>query len=624
LKRVRTIHIILIAGLLHGLLYVFLLPPWQHYDEPGHFEYAWLIANRPGLPKPGEYDQAMRREVAASMVEYNFFKDIAILPNLMAQNQAVWIGISQTDNPPLYYWIAALPLRLVPTSDITFQLYLVRLVSVPFYLLTILTAYKIIAELTPPEHLFRWLIPATLVLLPGFTELMTAVNSDVGSVAFFSLFLWAGLRLMVRGFNIQRLVAAGLLAGACILTKNTAAVAAPLLILPLLFSLLRGRRVWMAWGVLGASIPIGLLLIFTTGDVANWYQPDSQIAPTRLSSPLAPLGAYAFQLDSSTRVQANSLAQLLSPSQVQSLRGKKVTLGYWIWSDQPVKTSSPILKDDQRAYSELVEVTSTPTFHAFIAKISGSTQHIQIDLASPGKAGMQVYVDGLVLVRGDLTQSGTPVWTDVNARRGNWAGKAFENPIRNASAEQGWPRLRTPVQELLAKTSPIRPNMILASLADWQNSRWYYRTTLKQLARTFWGQFGWGQISLPRNVLIALSLLTAIGGLGSLVGLARNRQHISWSALVVLVIASLWIWGAALMRGVQSIVGAVFIPSARYAYPAIIPTVLALCAGWMEGPRWLERRLRLPGWVKNALYLTLFLALDALSIWTIARFYGKV
>lgn len=624
LKKVGVIHIILMAGLLHGLLYVFLLPPWQHYDEPGHFEVAWLIANRPGLPSPGEYDQGMRREVAASMVEHGFFKGLDISLNLLAQNEPVWIGISQTDNPPLYYWIAALPLRLVPTSDITFQLTLCRLVSLLFYLLTILTAYRILCELTPPNNPLRWLVPATLVLLPGFTELMTAVNSDVGAVAFFSLFLWASLRMIQRGFTFLRLIAAGLLAAACVWTKNTAAVALPLLVLPILFSLLRGRKAWLAWTLLSAGIPISVFILFTSGDVADWYQLNPQTRPTRAATQVTPLGSHAFQLEVATSVQTGNLAQPLPHSQVLQLRGNTVTLGYWMWANQPVKNNSPILKDDHQTYSELVDVTQTPTFHAFTAKIDGSTQHLQIVLASTGKPGISIYLDGLVLIRGDYTQNGRPVLIDAGGQHGTWGDQAFDNPIRNASAEQAWPRPRALIQRLLGKISPVQPNMILASLADWQNSRWYYRTTVKQLLRTFWGDFGWANIRLSRNTYIILSILTALGGVGGLAGLIRNRKNISWGALALLAISVGWIWGAALERGVQSIVSTVFIPSARYAFPAIIPTVLGLCAGWAEWPRWLERWLRIPGWLKLAVFLALFLLLDSLSIWTIAHFYGKL
>ncbi len=61
--------LVLCVAALQGLLYVFLLPPWQHYDEPTHFEYAWLIANRGHLPTVVDVDPIMRREVAASMLE---------------------------------------------------------------------------------------------------------------------------------------------------------------------------------------------------------------------------------------------------------------------------------------------------------------------------------------------------------------------------------------------------------------------------------------------------------------------------------------------------------------------------------------------------------------------------
>ena len=59
------------------------------------FEYAWLLANRNGFPAPGDYDQEMRREVAASMIEYNFFQNLGFRPNLLSQDESIWIGISQ-------------------------------------------------------------------------------------------------------------------------------------------------------------------------------------------------------------------------------------------------------------------------------------------------------------------------------------------------------------------------------------------------------------------------------------------------------------------------------------------------------------------------------------------------
>jgi hypothetical protein len=41
-------------------------------------------------------------------------------------------------------------------------------------------------------------------------------------------------------------------------------------------------------------------------------------------------------------------------------------------------------------------------------------------------------------------------------------------------------------------------------------------------------------------------------------------------------------------------------------------------------PRLFERWLRIPAWMKIAFFLESFLLLDILSLWTIARYYGKL
>ncbi len=62
------VALVLLIALCQGALFLALLPPWQHYDEPTHFEYAWLSANRTLLPQAGHIDRAMRRQLAPSML----------------------------------------------------------------------------------------------------------------------------------------------------------------------------------------------------------------------------------------------------------------------------------------------------------------------------------------------------------------------------------------------------------------------------------------------------------------------------------------------------------------------------------------------------------------------------
>jgi hypothetical protein len=40
LQKNGIIALILLLALIHGLLYVFIVPVWEHYDEPGNFEVA--------------------------------------------------------------------------------------------------------------------------------------------------------------------------------------------------------------------------------------------------------------------------------------------------------------------------------------------------------------------------------------------------------------------------------------------------------------------------------------------------------------------------------------------------------------------------------------------------------
>jgi hypothetical protein len=79
--------LVLLSGLIVGLLYVFIVPPWQHYDEPGHFEFSWLLANHDNFPVLGEVNQQMRRELAASMMEHDFYESMNFHPNLLLQDK---------------------------------------------------------------------------------------------------------------------------------------------------------------------------------------------------------------------------------------------------------------------------------------------------------------------------------------------------------------------------------------------------------------------------------------------------------------------------------------------------------------------------------------------------------
>lgn len=267
----RFLIFILAIGFIHGVIYTFLIPPWQHYDEPTHFEYAWLIANTGKLPQAEAYDSVMRREVAASMIAHGFF-DVLPSPNLLLDK--TWIGISQTSERPLYYAVLSLPLMFLKGADVELQLYTTRLMSVFMFLGVLFIAHQLTKELFPNVPELKTMIPLSLTLTPSFVDLMSAVNNDVGATLMFSLFIWLGVRLTSSGVNVTRLILFILGALVCFYTKTTVFVAM-LLVIPLIsltFIHTRYPINLLSLSVFCLYFVFIFLSVFAIGDSAYWYR----------------------------------------------------------------------------------------------------------------------------------------------------------------------------------------------------------------------------------------------------------------------------------------------------------------------------------------------------------------
>ena len=199
----QIFFIILFAGLIHGLIYVFLVPPWSHYDEPGHFEYVWMIVTRPEIPSVGEFDAPIRRVILDSMIRHDFFKYDGSAPDLAALSDPVPIGVTQVGDPPVYYWLASLPVRVLRNQPIEIQLYAGRLVSLLFFLATIVVARKFAEEISAEHSPLRWLLPFCVAAIPGLVDVMTALNNDTAAILVYSVFLLFGLKVIRRGLSLK-------------------------------------------------------------------------------------------------------------------------------------------------------------------------------------------------------------------------------------------------------------------------------------------------------------------------------------------------------------------------------------------------------------------------------------
>ena len=628
--------ILMVAALIHGLIYIYLVPPWEHYDEPNHFEYAWLLTNRRSIPEKGDYDPVLSRQVVESMVENNFYDDRQDLPSL-AEGVDVRIGgFPQFDEPPLYYLFVAVPMSFLNDQSVETQLIAGRSVSLVLYLITIFAAWGVTRELTSPASAMRWLVPAVILLWPSLTDIMTALNNDAAAIAVVSLFFWVAVRLVKNGFSFSGLLLLILISAISIFTKGTAMIVIPLVFLTILLSVARGKYGWVVWSGLGIVFLVVLAAVFSYGDAAGWVRSTFQEENTRAAVNNAPIGDHAFQLVLDPDAPAPRkiwIRQALQAPDGRLIGHQTVTLGAWMWASEPVKFSTPVIRTYpgfQVGYQE-VELDETPTFVAFsidLFKGTGRT-FISLEQIETVDKYVTIFADGLVLAVGDYEAYGAPEFNSSDGSTLTWGEDSLTNLLNNPSAEDGWPRFRSWVDRIGIMVLPDpgvnTPSVSLSTILDYQISTEYYSTTIQHLGRTFWAKSGWGHVPLlghkPYRVLAVFTLLGMLG-----VGLyvIRKNFRLDWAMVVLFMLFIGTAWGMTIIRGANYVMipYKLYIPVARYVFPAVVPALFVFSGGWWTLLSYPKKWLKLENQLIYLLPVIALLILDIYAIYSIYRFYG--
>jgi hypothetical protein len=169
----------------------------------------------------------------------------------------------------------------------------------------------------------------------------------------------------------------------------------------------------------------------------------------------------------------------------------------------------------------------------------------------------------------------------------------------------------------------INLGYFLSSIQDLETSQWIHKIVIKNIFQSFWARFAWNNIRLTSRWYWGLAILSIAGIAGSLYFLITNfmrgnslsSRHLLSAGW--LLTAAIFIWAGAIIRTSIPYWGfKLFIPGARYAYPAIIPTILFLSVGWY----WLSVKFTRK-WIGFILVIVCFIILDIYSIVTIINFY---
>jgi hypothetical protein len=532
----------------------------------------------------------MRRDVAASMAEYGFYAGGGNRP-LLAGPAAVPIGIPQIDGVFGYYWLAALPLRLVGDTDVALQLYLTRLVSLGFLLISVAAGWGTTTELTRPGSSLRWFVPLTMAMLPAFVNLMTSLNNDVGATAFACVLFWGMARLLRRGFSISGVAWVAVAGLTCLSMKATTLPVVLVASFAVVTSLF-GRRMRAAlWSTAGIAAVLAGAAFFGWDDAAYWVRRSEPRLSVQVDVPNAPLGRRAIRLAVEPDQRPTHLSQLLSPERLTQLAGQTVTLGGYMWSDADAAARLPSMTwpGSSGEGGGIVSITPVPTFHAFTLTVPAGVERAWVSLVrTPGDLpdAVTVYYDGLALALGERPLDQPPHYANADGATGIWGGAGFDNLLRNGSGEQPQPFVRPAAAALLAPILMTNPNTALGLAIDWRADATYADLTRTLMFETFWARFGWGHVRLTNGTVYAvLQVVTLAGILGALMAMWRGRRSLPWNAIALFGLATASVWFASITRGIDTSFGSLWIPGARYAAPVIIPTCLLLVAGWREWSR---------------------------------------
>ena len=388
---------------------------------------------------------------------------------------------------------------------------------------------------------------------------------------------------------------------------------------------------WMPWVIVTAGGMIGLALLIGPGGCQYWFSALAQQSAMQTHSADAPLGDYAFQVNSEN---PGGVMQFIPPSQIISMWDKTATLGAWIWATQPVEIYLPnaqmVLFDEvnRNQYSlpqgKMVTLTTTPTFYKTTFSVSNKTARAWIILfpaSIASAADVTVYYDGVTLVNEEF--EGEPIFDDIFAKKGRWQGKPFVNLARNGSAETDGIRIQPWIQTMISASIFQRSSSVLQTLTDREASDWYYKAAISSLLQTFWGRMAASKVFfLATNFYTYLKYLLGALFAAAVVRLLRTIRRIYWHEILFFGTAIALGWGMALIRGAMEMTWYIIvIPWARYAAPVIIPTLLVLCAGWLEIFSFIEKIFKLEKGFCNYAFMAFLGALNLLGILSVMNYF---
>jgi hypothetical protein len=572
----RVLLALLILALAQRLVRVAVVPLWQHYDEPAHFEYVRFLVEHRRLPRLDDVDRAIFDRIVATAPQ------IVPCPESGPRPPGGCFGPSSAfDEAPGYYLLQAAVQWLAGPDTVDVQVRLARFVSALLGVAVTGLGFHATRQLLPREPHLALAVAGLLATQPGYVDLMSALSNDVAAVAAFSVLFWAGTAVIRHGITPARLAALAAAAGLGVAAKSTAWIGVPLAGTAIWLAAWPRLPVLVAWGAPGLAGTTALLLAVTGAWPAQWFAFGPYPAARRVATS-APWGRYAFSVPFDGK-HAPTLWQPIDVGARHALQGRTFTLGAWVRAPggaRPVPL--PVLGvGDRRLDGPRLAATPAWRFHAYTVMVPANGP---LALYVPEvEAGVAQY-DGITVAAGVFPVDSPPHFDDADARTGSWGSVPFVNLVGNGSAEQGWPALRLAVDRRLPAAGL---NYRLPSMFDCPRTWTAYWSAARWQFVTYWTGFGTGVAGGPRLVRVAFALLSIGASLGVVMMLpgaldadrmtGPERRGLAFATLAVIAVG---VMNLLRIDPVDAVGRVAYVPTARYAYVAIVPAMMLLAVGW--------------------------------------------
>jgi 4-amino-4-deoxy-L-arabinose transferase-like glycosyltransferase len=252
---------------------VVLFPPFTGHDEVAHYSYLRTVATEHRIPElnkdrlPRElyqycwYTLAWRpcypanEEYRANPPQVAIYDDGNIYP----------VGMQYAANhPPLYYFLMTPVYWLTDGESPAFQVYVIRALTIPFGMLTVLLAFLMVRQIFPGDRFLSITVPAFVAWQPQVSYEAAMLNNDILCIALYSLILFELAYGMRHGFTTKLSAVIGVSLGLALLSKSTASTAIAIIAVAMIGSIgLRTYRLWIIRGLVAGG--------FAAAISAPWY-----------------------------------------------------------------------------------------------------------------------------------------------------------------------------------------------------------------------------------------------------------------------------------------------------------------------------------------------------------------